>query len=141
MIAPTLPHQRGQVLVELALLLPIGLLLIFAVLGVARVTTAALGLSAVVREAARAGAQGGSAADAWQRGYGRGQMVAAEDGLRPGSLELQVDTSDFGPAGEVRARAQYTVSLADVPLLGLAHVKLSRTHAEPVGAYRSIGGS
>jgi len=102
---------HGQASVELALLVPIGLVLIFAVLGVARLTTAAISLS--VKTPAHA--------------------------LRSGNLELEVDTSDFGPAGEVRAVARYRVSLVDVPFLGLGQLQVSRAHAEPVGTYRAIG--
>ncbi len=140
------PHQpgrhcrtRAQSSVELALLLPIGLVIVFAVLGVARLTTAAISLSAVVRESARAGAAGDTAADAFDRGYRRGQQVASEDGLRLANLNLRVDSSDFGPAGQVRASASYTVSLVDVPYLGLGQLQLVRWHSEPVGAYRGLG--
>ena len=129
---------RGQASIELALLIPIGLVLVFAMLGVARLTTTAISLSAVVRESARAGAEGTTAADAWQRAYTRGQLVASEDGLRSSNLDLVVDTSDFGPAGQVRATARYTVSLVDVPLLGLGQWQLGRAHAEPVGTYRGF---
>jgi hypothetical protein len=133
-------RTRGQSAVELALLVPVGLAIVFSVLGVARLTTAAIGLSAVVRESARAGAAADTAYDAWQRAYTRGQQVAAEDGLRSADLTLQVDASDFGPAGQVRASATYTVSLIDVPYLGLGQVQLARWHSEPLGTYRSLGG-
>jgi hypothetical protein len=132
-------RTRGQASVELTLLVPIGLVLVFAVLGVARLTSAAMDLSAVVRESARAGAMADTAADAWQRAYARGQQVAGEDGLHSVDLQLQVDTSDFGPAGQVRASASYTVSLLDVPYLGIGQVQLARWHSEPVGAYRALG--
>lgn len=132
-------RTRGQASVELAFLVPIGLAIVFSVLGVARLTTAAIGVSAVVRESARAGAAGDTASDAWQRAYTRGQQVASEDGLHSAKLNLQVDTSDFGPAGQVRTSATYTVSLVDVPYLGLGQVKLSRWHSEPVGTYRGLG--
>jgi Flp pilus assembly protein TadG len=130
---------RGQASLELALLIPIGLILVFAVLGVARITTAAISLSAVVRESARAGAQANTAADAWQRAYSRGRLVASEGGLSSDNLDLVVDTSAFRPAGQVRATARYTVSLVDVPFLGLGQLQLSRGHAEPVGNYRGFG--
>jgi Flp pilus assembly protein TadG len=132
-------RYQAQASVELALLVPVGLIIVFAVLGVARLTTAAISLNAVVRESARAGAEGSSAADAMQRAYTRGQLVASEDGLRSSNLNLQVDTSDFGPAGQVRASATYTVSLLDVPYLRLGQVQLARWHGEPVGTYRALG--
>ena len=131
-------RQGAQAPVELALILPVVLLLVFGLLGAARVTTTLLSVGAVAREAARAGALGASPADAWQRGMHRGQLVAAEGGLRAGDLELEVDASAFGPAGEVRARVGYVVSLVDVPLLYLGRVRLERTHREPVGTYRGL---
>jgi hypothetical protein len=131
-------RQGAQAPVELALILPVVLLLVFGLLGAARVTTTLLSVGAVAREAARAGALGASPVDAWERGMRRGQLVAGEDGLRAGDLELEVDTSAFGPSGEVRARVGYVVSLVDVPLLHLGRVRLERTHREPVGTYRGL---
>jgi Flp pilus assembly protein TadG len=131
-------RQDAQAPVELALILPVALLLIFGVLGAARITTGLLSVGAVAREAARAGALGASPGDAWERGMRTGQLVGAEDHLRAGDLELEIDTSAFGPSGEVRARVRYTVSLVDVPLLNLGRVRLERTHREPVGTYRGL---
>jgi hypothetical protein len=53
----TASHARAQALVEFACALPVVLMLVFGLLGVARVSTTLLGLTAVAREAARAGAR------------------------------------------------------------------------------------
>lgn len=131
-------RQQAQAPVELALIMPLALLLIFGVLGVGRLTTTLLSVGSAARQAARAAALGTSSSEAWQLGMARGQQVASEDGLRAGDLELTVDTSAFGPSGEVRAQARYTVSLVDVPLLNLGRVRLERTAFEPVGTYRGV---
>src|SRR5947209_15421942 len=101
-------RQPGQAVVELALALPVLLLVVFGLLGAGRLTATIVSVSAVAREAARAGALGTSTADAALRAQLRGQAVAADDGLRAADLDLVVDASTFGPAGEVRATATYT---------------------------------
>jgi len=148
---PTKPHRgwttsaRGHALVELACGLPVILLLVFGLLGVARVTTGLLGLTAVTREAAQVGARAPDAATAFNWAVARGQQVAAEYGL--GGVLLDVDTSSFdvqsGPGvfipGEIRVRADATVDLSDVPLVAWAQVQvpLERRFAEVVDPYRS----
>jgi TadE-like protein len=112
-------RRQGQAAVELALALPLLLLVVFGLLGAGRLTATTVSVSAVAREAARAGALGTSSADAALRAQLRGQAVAADDGLRAVDLDLVVDASTFGPTGEVRATATYRLSQADVPFFGV----------------------
>jgi len=136
---------RGQALVELACGLSVILVLVFGLLGAARVTGAMLGLTAVARESARVGARAPDAATAFDWAVARGQQVAAEYGL--GGVLLDVDTSSFevqsGPGalvpGEIRVRADTTIDLSDVPLVAWAQVQvpLERRFAEVVDPYRS----
>jgi Flp pilus assembly protein TadG len=112
-------------------------MLAFGVVGVGRVTRAQLGLAAVSREAARAGALAGTSADALALGTSEGQAVAAGYGLTNGSLRLVIDATGFGRGGQVRASAQYDVALDDLPLMGWLRVPLASTHAEYVDPYRS----
>jgi hypothetical protein len=148
---PARPHRawttsaRGQALVELACGLSVILMLVFGLIGVARVTSALLGLTAVTREAARVGARAPDAATAFDWAVARGQQVAAEYGLN--GVVLDVDTSSFevqtGPGqfvpGEIRVRADASVDLSDVPLVAWAQVQvpLERRFAEVVDPYRS----
>src|SRR5690348_4434115 len=88
--------QAGQALVELALVIPLLLLLTFGVVAVGRMIQAQMGVSAVVREAARVGASHLSASD----GLERGQVVASGYGLSNGSLALTVG-GDFRRGGQV----------------------------------------
>ena len=130
--------ERGQALVETALVIPILLLLAFGVVAVGRVTEAQMGVVAVAREAAREAALANSAPQAAGQGVTRGQQVAAGYGLSNGSLQLTVDAGGFSRGGTVSASAHYTVSLADLPLLGLARVTAGSTHLERVDLYRSF---
>jgi Flp pilus assembly protein TadG len=130
--------EYGQALVELALLIPLLLLLAFGVVAVGRVTDAQMGVSAVAREEARAAALANDPAEAASQGMTRGQEVAAGYHLSDGSLQLAVNASDFNRGGAVQASAHYTVSLADIPLLGWAHVTVGSTHLERIDLYRSF---
>lgn len=129
--------QRGQALVETALVLPLLLVLAFGVIGVGRVTQARMGVDAVAREAARSAALASDPGNALSQGTARGQAVAAGYGLTNGSLQLAVNVGQFDPGGEVQASAGYTVSFGDLPLLGWAQLTVRSTHAERIDLYRS----
>ena len=129
--------ERGNALVETALVAPLLLTLAFGVVGVSRVARAQLGVSAVAREAARVGALAASPADARSRATARGQEIAADYRLTNGSLRLVVDPGAFGRGTEVRASAAYDVTLDDLPLLGWVRVPVTSQHAEWTDLYRS----
>src|SRR5918911_1097503 len=138
-------RARAQALVEFAGALGVVLVLVFGLLGVARVTSTLLGLTAVAREAARAGSRAPDTVTAFDWAAARGQQVAAEYGV--GGVVLDIDTSSFevqaGPGvlvpGEIRVRADTTVNLSDVPLVNWTQVqvRLERVFAEVVDPYRS----
>jgi hypothetical protein len=134
-------RARGQALVETALAVPVVLMLGLGTLGVARVTTALMGVTVAAREAARAAVHAPDADTAWSWGTTRGQQVAAEYGLNTtaASFLVDVDVSSFEWWGEVRASVNYTVSVTDVPLVPWAQVQipLQRSHAEVLDPYRS----
>ena len=125
--------RPGQALLELALILPVLLFLAFAVVGAGRVVQAQLGVSAVAREAARAGAAGLSAGT----GRARGEEVAAGYALSNGSLGLLVDGGRFAPGGQVTSVATYEVTFGDLPLLGWARVRVRGEAREAIDRYRS----
>ena len=117
------------------------LLVVFGVLGVARLNNTLTAVTATAREAARAAVLAPDADAAWDWGTSRGQQVAAEYGLDTSSevFVLDVDVSSFEWWGEVRASASYVVTLADIPLIRWAAISipLHRSHAEVLDPYRS----
>lgn len=129
--------QQAQALVELALVIPILLLLAFGVIAIGRVIEAQMGVSAVAREEARAAALSNGPEEASSNGLARGQEVASGYHLSNGSLQLTVDPAGFKRGGEVRASARYTVTFGDLPLLGWARVSVGSTHVERIDLYRS----
>lgn len=130
--------ERGQALVELALVIPLLLILAFGVIGVSRIIQAQMAVSAVAREAARAAALANTPAEASSDGMARGQDVAAGYGLSPASLQLSVDPGSLARGSTVQASAHYTVNLSDLPLLGWAQVTVGSSHSERVDLYRSF---
>jgi TadE-like protein len=136
---PSWPRaERGQSLVEAALVLPVVVLLAVGLVAVGRLTAAQGAASAVAREAARAAAAASSAAEAQARGHERAQAVAEGYGLRRERLEVAIDSEPFVRGGAVRARVRYAVPLDDLPLLGWAPVTLESRDAERIGRYRSF---
>lgn len=132
-----LREQNGGALVEVALVLPMLIFLALGVVGVGRVLQAQMGVSAVAREAARSAALAQSPGSATERGQGTARSVAVGYSLTNGSLVIAIDPGDFERGGTVWAAARYEVSLADLPLLGWAHVQVASDHVERIDLYRS----
>jgi Flp pilus assembly protein TadG len=130
--------HAGQATLETALALPLLLFLIVAVLGAGRVIQARSSVTAVAREAARAGAAASSPAEAHSRALDRGAATADGYGLRRDRLDLRVDASAFGLGGAVTATARYTVRLDDLPLLGWVSLPVESTDRERIERYRSL---
>ena len=95
-------------------------------------------VTAVAREAARAGAAASSPAEAYARALDRGAAAADGYGLRRDRLDLSVDASAFGLGGAVAATARYTVRLDDLPLLGWVSLPVQSTDRERIERYRSL---
>jgi len=130
-------RQGGQAIVELAIVVPILLLLAFSVLAIGRVIQADMAIRAVAWEAARAGALANSATQAARQGLATGLAVADDYHLRQSAVQLTVDASGYRRGGQVVAKARYVVSLSALPLLGWASAPVESVHMEPVDPYRA----
>jgi Nuclease-related domain/TadE-like protein len=138
-VETTVGAQRAQALVEVALLLPVILALVFGTLALSRLIQAQTALVAVAHEAARAGALGDDPADAIERMQRRVDLVAPGLGLDPRAVVLNWDVSTFTHAdAHVVASVRYSVNLGDLPLAGWALQPVVRAeHVEWVDPYRS----
>lgn len=109
------PRQIGVVAVEVALLLPIFLLLIMGALSVARLLWADAVLDHAARKTARyAMVHGSSAAQPASLERLREEFLAATLGLRPEQLELTVTpewTDPLDPGTSFRIEARYEFDL------------------------------
>ena len=130
-------RRRAQALVETALVIPFLLAMTFGVVGIGRITQTQMAVSAVAREAARAGALAYTADQAQQQGEQRGYDVGAGYKLSRPPLVVHVDNGNFQRCGTVTAHVQYVVDLHNLPLLSWASPTLKSDHTEPVDGYRS----
>lgn len=134
-------EERGQALVEVAIILPVLLLLVFGVVGVERVLHAEAGVQAVAHDAALTAARATAASQAAQQGSAAGLAMANAYHLDVPDLALTVDASGFRRGGQVVARARYEVRFADLPLLGWMAVTVSGADVQPVDSYRAFPGT
>ena len=132
-------RQAAQALVELAVLLPVVLILIFGTLGVSRYVQTQAAVVAVAHEAARAGALASSPAGAIDRMRTRTAQVAPGVGLDTRALVLSWDVTRFDDnPGQVQVSITYVVAFGDLPMLGGMFPTVVRgEHVEWVDPFRS----
>lgn len=106
--------ERGAAALELALLVPVFLLLVFVAVGMGRLGQARGDIDAVARDAARAGSLARSASDAEAAAQAAASDVLGAHNLTCANLAVNVDTSEFRPGGWVRVDVSCTVSMADL---------------------------
>lgn len=133
--------QRGQALVETALVVPVLLVFVFGVVFVGRVVHAHVAVQATVREAGRALATAPSEGAGLAAARERGSAVAAGYGLAPERLDLVVDGGGFARGGTATARASYRVAVAGLPLFDRMAVTVRASHRESIDRYRSREGA
>jgi len=137
--------RRGQALVELAMVLPMLLVLGFGAVGVGHLVRLHMAVDAVAREAARAATLAplplnppDSSADSAARDLGEraGRDAAMAYGLA-GTRIVQVDAHNFQQGSWVTADVRFTPDARDLPYLHWAGVTFHAVHREQVDRYRS----
>lgn len=129
--------QRGQALVETALVLPLLVVLAFGVVLVGRVVHATVAVQATAREAGRALASASSEAGGMTAAGERGRAVAAGYGLADTRLDLSLDSGGFLRGGEATVRVRYEVPVAGLLLLDRLSVTVRGEHRQRIDRYRS----
>lgn len=123
-------RDRGQALVELAVTMPVLLLLALGGVALARLADARAGLDAATAAAAAEAARAQDPTSAGAAAERRFATVIAPYPVDRGAL--LVDLGDFQRGGLVRATGSATVSLAFAPLPGLPRAIGLRSRAEAV---------
>jgi len=131
--------ESAQALVEVALLLPLVLAIVFGTVALSRLIQAQTAVVAVAHEAARAGSLGVSPDDAVERMRRRVELVAPGLGLDRRAVDLAYDVSAFTlDPGRVVAVVRYAVDLGDVPLAGWVPPPVVQAeHVEWVDPFRA----
>ena len=133
--------ERGAAAVELALIVPVLVLLLGVVVGGARVWLARTGVEQLAAGAARAGSLARTPAEAVAAAESLVRHQAATDGLRCAELGVDVDARSLArPAGtpaRIDVRVSCTVGLGDVIVPGWpGRLTLSASAASVVDTYR-----
>ncbi|HZC99247.1 MAG TPA: TadE/TadG family type IV pilus assembly protein [Actinomycetes bacterium] len=92
-------REAGNAALELLLVAPVLLLLVAAVIGIGRVTSARAALDGVAREGARAAVTAPTAAVAIRLGEESARQAALAYGMDPARLSIAVDTGGFVRGG------------------------------------------
>lgn len=130
-------RQRGQALVEAALVIPLLVVLAFGVVLVGRVVHATVAVQATAREAGRALAAAPSEPAGLAAGRERGQAVAAGHGLEADRLAIALDSGGFARGGLATVRVRYRVPVAGLLLFDRVEMTVSSVHREQIEPYRS----
>ena len=130
-------RDDGAAALELALVMPVFLLLVAVMVGAGRLSSTKASLVAVAREAGRAAVEARDAPSAAEAAHQAAQERAVGYGLDPDRLRLESDQV-LERGGTYTVRAHYDLALADLPMLGLfpSLVTLDARHAEPGDVYR-----
>ena len=106
--------ERGVAVLELVLLVPVFLVLVFMAAGLGRLAQAREDIDAAARDAARAGSIARSADDAQAAAQAAASDALAARDLTCEGLNVAVDTSDFRAGGWVRVDLSCTIPLSDL---------------------------
>jgi hypothetical protein len=133
--------SRGQALLELALVVPVLLLLVGMTVLSGRVLQARAGIAAAGREAGRVYAESTGAGPGFTRAVTRAREVASGYRLQSGRFDVAIGDSGFARGGVVTVRTAYAVPVGDIPLAsvfaGGSSVTVRYEHRERIELYRS----
>jgi hypothetical protein len=122
--------DHGSASVELVLMTPVLILLLFLVVAAGRLAVSRNEVDGAARDAAREASTWRSAAAASSHGVAQGLSDLQSGRSSCSNPEVAIDTSQLRPGGEVVADVFCTVRLSDISGL---HMGLSRTlHAKAV---------
>jgi Flp pilus assembly protein TadG len=133
-------REAGTAAAEFAVVAPLLLLMIVAVVFVGRLARAEGQVEGAARDAARAAAARRTSEAATDAARVEAGAALRAAGVSCRSLGVAVDASQFRAGGSVAVRVTCTVSLADLDLLGLpGSTTRSATARAPIDLYRQTG--
>lgn len=129
--------ETGNAVVELAIVVPVLVLLMLFVVAGGRVTQARGDVYGAAGDAARAASLRGSPGAATAEATATARRSLADRGVTCAGLSVDVDTGALRPGGRVAVSVTCVVSLADLTGLGLPGSRaISASAAEVVDVFR-----
>jgi hypothetical protein len=143
-VCGTVGDDRGSESVELAILLPIGLLVLALIVGAARISLAADRISGVAGIAARDASLARTVTDAQTRARTAATDALAGQDLHCTDIRVRVDTTEFsaapGTGAAVHVDVWCTVRLSDIAATGLPGARtLHDSASSPWDPARDLG--
>ena len=133
--------DHGSATVELALVAPMLLALMFLVVFAGRVSEADANVRRAASEAARSASLEQHLASAADAAHAVAEANLAASGVTCRSLDIGVDTSDFRAGGTVTVIVRCVSSMRDVAFVGVPGTRAFTARAvEVVDRYRGEGG-
>ena len=133
--------EEGLAALELAILAPVIVMMLLLVVGFGRVTHGRQLVDQAAAAAARAAALSndpGSATAAARQAAADTLQLA---GMSCAGMTVEVDTSAFGPGGQVGAGVRCTADLSGLALAGLpGRVTMTAAATAPLETYRDLSG-
>lgn len=106
--------DKGLAVLELVLLVPVFVMLVYVVVGLGRLGLARQHIDAAARDAARAGSLARSAEGAQGAAHAAATEALGDHDLTCDDLAVAVDTAGFGPGGWVRVNLSCRVAMEDL---------------------------
>lgn len=101
-------------MLELVLLVPAFVLMVYVVVGMGRLGLARVNIDAAARDAARAGSIARSPADAEAAARRAANATLGTHSITCADLDVDVDTAEFRPGGWVRVEVGCTVAMGEL---------------------------
>jgi Flp pilus assembly protein TadG len=132
--------EDGAAVLELVLVVPVFLVLVYMAVGMGRLGQAREDIDAAARDAARAGSIARSADEAQSDAQAAASDVLAAHDLTCADLVVAVDTSDFRAGGWVRVDLSCTIPFSDLIGMWAPGTKVMQSRAlAVVDTYRRAG--
>ena len=133
--------SRGAASIELVLVTPALVALMLLVVFVGRVAQARADVDRAARDAARVASVSRSRDEAIADGTAAARASLRDAAVACETLRVDVDATDFGPGGSVRATVTCALTLDDLSLLRVPGARtLTATFAQPVDVFRGLDG-
>jgi Flp pilus assembly protein TadG len=141
---PRLKSRRdeGLMAVELAILVPLVIVMLLVVVAFGRVTQGRAMVDQAAAAAARTASLAATPSQATADAIREALATLAGAGLSCQGASVSVDTSAFRPGGQVTARVVCTVDLSQMAMAGVpGALTLTASATSPLEDYRDFGGA